>query len=112
MIASTSKRLFAVFVVFFAFLAYTQMRDSVRVFNGVPKSAVKPILRGLEEWSSPKFFRHIEIEPGRDGTLLGEVREPGGRWSVTVFTNEAGGWKKCGWFLVVEDKANWIRPTM
>ncbi len=104
MSASPSKRLFAVLVVFIAFLSYTQMRNTVRVFSGVPRSAVKPIVRGLEEWSSPKFFRHIEIEPGRDGTMLGEVREPGGRGSVTVFTNEAGVWKKCAWFLVGEDK--------
>jgi len=110
MSASTSKRLFAVFVVFLAFLSYTQMRDTVRVSNGVPKSAVKPVVRGLEEWSSPKFFRHIEIEPGRDGTMLGEVRESGGKWSVTVFTNEAGAWKKCAWFLVGEDKAGIVRP--
>ena len=112
MSASTSKRLLAVVIVAVAFFSYTQMRDTVRVYNGVPKSAVKPIIQGLEEWSAPKFFRRIEIEPAADGTLLGEVREPGSRWSVTVFTNHAGVWKKCGWFLVGEDKAGWIRPTM
>jgi len=90
MSASTSKRLFAVFVALIAFLSYMQMRDTVHVFSGVPNSAVKPIVRGVKEWSSPKLFRHPEIEPGRDGTLWGEVRESGGRWSVTVFTNEAG----------------------
>src|SRR5262245_36264116 len=109
MSASIYKRLFAVFVAALALLSYTQMRDTVRVYKGVPKSAVKPIIGELEEWSTPKFFRHIEIEPGTDGTLLGEIREPGNKWSVTVFTNETGVWKKCGWFLVGEDKAGIVR---
>jgi len=105
MSASVSKRLFVLFVVGLCLISYSQMRDTVRVYDGVPKSAVKPIISGLEEWSAPKFFRHIEIEPGRHGTLLGEVREPGERWSVTVFSNEAGAWKKCAWFLVSQDKS-------
>lgn len=109
---STSKRLFALVVFGLALLSYTQMRYTVRVYNGVPQSAVKPVISGLEEWSTPKFFRHIEIERGPDGTLLGKVREPGDRWSVTVFTNMAGGWKKCAWFLVGQDKAGIVRPPI
>ena len=112
MSALGSKRLVAAVLVLLGFVSYIGMRDSVRVNAEVPTQAVKMIVSGVEEWSSPKLFRHIEIEPGPEGTLLGEVREPGGRWSVTVFTNQAGVWKRCGWYLVGEDKAGMVHRAI
>jgi hypothetical protein len=86
------------------------MRDSVRVYGGLSQEEVKAAIRGAEEWSSPKLFRHIKVEPGRDGTVLVEIREPGGRWSVTVFTNQRGIWQKSDWYLVEENTTGWVRP--
>src|SRR5439155_18216910 len=107
---STSKRGFLLVVACFAFVSYLGMRDTVRVECKLPRRDVKAIIGGLEEWSAPKLFRHIEIEAGHDGTVLASVREPHGHWSVTVFTNQAGVWKKCGWYLLEEDKAGTVRP--
>jgi hypothetical protein len=100
---STSKRLCAVVFVVVLLVIYRATRDTVRVKADLPKSDVKAILRGIEEWSSPKLFRHIEIEPGTDGTMVAWVREPGKRWSVTVFSNSVGGWKKVSWCLLNAD---------
>src|SRR5262245_46420345 len=105
MSTSTSKRLFAVVVAGLALISYIWTRDTIRVEAGVPQSAVKPVVRGVEEWSSPKFFRHIEVCNGPDGTVYARVREPGERWSYTVFTNQGGVWTKCDWFLAVTDKS-------
>jgi hypothetical protein len=105
MSATTSKRLFVVVVVLLAFVSYVGMRDTVRVRGELPRKDVKAIVHGVEEWSSPKPLRHIEVEPRPDGTVLASVREPGGRWSVTVFTNRTGVWTKCGWYLLEADKS-------
>lgn len=105
MSASTSKRLFAVVVAGLALISYIWTRDSIRVEAGVPESAVKPVVRGIEEWSSPKLFRHIEVYNGEEGTVYARVREPGERWSYTVFTNQGGVWTECEWFLIATDKA-------
>ncbi|SPE50041.1 hypothetical protein SBV1_1020006 [Verrucomicrobia bacterium] len=101
---STPKRLFVVVVAGLAFVSYLGMRDTVQVECELPRKDVRAIISGLEEWSAPKLFRHIEIERGRDGLVFGSMREPGGHWSVTVFTNQTGVWKKCGWCLLGEDK--------
>ena len=117
MSSSTSKRLFLVVVALLVFVSYLGMRDTVRVECKLPPDDVKTIIRGLQEWSSPKLFRHIEIKAGRPGTqaeglVLGSVREPGGHWSVTVFTNQAGVWRKCSWYLLGEDKAGIVEPPI
>ena len=110
MSASTSKRLFALVGVDVLFVSYLLTRDSVRVKGNLPKHTVKQIVSQAEEWSAPKLFRHIEVEAKDTDLILATIREPRGHWSVTVFTNSAGVWKKCGWYLVGEDKAGIVRP--
>lgn len=106
--ASASKRSVIAVIAFLAFVGYLGMRDTVRVEGDLPRKDVKAIVHGVKEWSVPKLFRHITVERGPGGTVLGSVREPGGRLSVTVFTNHAGGWKRCGWYLLETDK-NMVR---
>ena len=78
----------------------------------LPPRDLKVIIAGLQEWSGPKLFRHIEIEQDQDRRVLASVREAGGRWSVTVFTNQAGAWKKCEWLLLGEDKAGMVHSKL
>ncbi len=104
MSSAASKRLLVVLVVFLAFLAYLGMRDTVRVRGRLPPKDVQAIVRGAAEWSTPKLFRYIEIEPRPGGLVWARVREPGGRWCVTVFTNHLGVWGKCGWYLLGPDQ--------
>lgn len=109
MSGSASKRRFAVVVAVLAFVSYLGMRDTVQVKGDVPRKDVKAVVAGVEEWSSPKLFRHIEVSRGphrEDNLLIAQVREPGYRWSITVFTNYAGAWRKCAWFLCEEDRAS------
>src|ERR1022692_859617 len=102
MSSSISKRWFAVVVAVLALVSYLGMRDTVRVDGKLPRKDVKAIVSGVEERKT--LFRHIEVKPEPDGTVLACVREPGDRWSVTVFTNQAGVWKKCAWYLLESDK--------
>ena len=103
MSSGTSRRLFVVVVAFLAFIAYLCMRDTVRVKCELSRKDVKQIVSRAEEWSTPKLFRHIDAEAGRDGTVLASVREPGEHWSVTVFSNSPSGWQKMGWYLLGAD---------
>ena len=102
---STSKRWFAVVVALLALAGYLGMRDTVQVEGKLPRKDVKAIVSGVEERSTPKLFRHIEVKLEPDGTVLACVREPGNRWSVTVFTNQEGVWKKCARYLLESDKS-------
>jgi hypothetical protein len=100
---STFKRWLAVVVALLALVSYLGMRDTVRVDGKLPRKDVKAIVSGVEERNS--LFRHIELKREPDGTVLACVRESGGRWSVTVLTNQAGVWKKCGWYSLESDKS-------
>ena len=81
MSSSSSRRVFLMVVAFLLFVSYLKVRDTVRVECKLPPGEVRAIVRGLDEWSTPKLFRHIEIESGREETVLGSVREPDGRWA-------------------------------
>ena len=105
---STSNRLLAVVVASLLFVSYLATRDTIRVEGDLSRNDVKAIVSGVQEWSSPKLFRHIEIRPGDKGTITAWVRERGNRWSVTIYTNSVGAWLKCGWYLVEED---WSKVT-
>jgi hypothetical protein len=94
---------FAVIVAGLMFISYLGIRDRVKVECDLPRKDVKEIVGRLEEWSAPKLFRQMEIEGGRDRQVHASVREPGERWSVTVFSNSESGWKKVGWFLAKAD---------
>lgn len=108
--APTSKRLFYFFAVALLFVSYLLTRDNVLVQGDLPPQTVKQIVSQAQEWSAPKFFRHIEVEAKDHDTILATVREPRNHWSVTVFTNSAGVWTKCGWYLLAEDRAGIVRP--
>ena len=100
MTASTNKRLYALAVAIILMIGYATNRDSVRNYSNLSPKEIKPIVQGAVEWSSPKFFRHIEVHPAQDGAMAAWIQEPEGRWSVTAFTNYQGEWKKAGWFLL------------
>jgi hypothetical protein len=106
--ASTEKRLFAVIAAFLLFVAYLWMRDTVKVQGDVPRKDVRAAVAGLQEWSTPKLFRHIEVSRDHHGEdlLIARVQEPDHHWSITVFTNIAGEWRKCSWLLCAEDEAS------
>src|SRR5437868_10589297 len=107
---STSKRLFALVAVTLLFVSYLLTRDSVRVKGNLPKHTVKQIVSQAEEWSAPKLFRHIEVEAKDTDLILATIRGQRGHWSVTVFTNPAGVWKKGGGSLAGEIRAGMVRP--
>ena len=79
-------------------------RDTIRVEAGVSAQEAKEMVGKAQEWSSPKFFRHIEVRRAKEGHVAVWIREPKNGWSVTVFTNSSGSWKKEIWYLVQEDK--------
>jgi hypothetical protein len=108
---AASKRVFALVVVALLFVSYLLARDTIHVQGNVPPQTVKQIASQVEEWSAPKFFRHIEVEAKDDDTILATVREPRGHWSVTVFRKSAGVWKKRGWYLLEEDKDGSVRSS-
>ncbi len=87
-------------------VAYMHTRDTISADGDLSREEQRQIIAGIQEWSAPKFFRHIEIERTHNGTVLARVREPGGHWSVTEFMKISGTWKKSAWFLLEEDKAN------
>jgi hypothetical protein len=101
--ASTYKVVALIFVALMLFVAYRANRDTVKVQAPLAPNDVKTIVRGIQEWSSPKLFRQITILTERDGLVSAWVREPGERWSATVFSNSAGTWTKTAWFLVSAD---------
>ena len=105
---SASNRLLAIVVASLLFLSYLAMRDTIRVEGDLSRKDVKAIVSGMQEWSSPKLTRRIEIRPGDKGTMTAWVRERGNRWSVTVYSNSVGSWRKCGWYLFEED---WSKVT-
>jgi hypothetical protein len=107
MTPSSQKRVVAVVASGLVFVSYLGMRDTIKVTGDIPQKDVRAAVAGLQECSSPKFFRYIEISRGSYGQhyLLAQVREPGHRWSITVFTNCAGAWKKSDWALCAEDRA-------
>jgi hypothetical protein len=98
-----TKRLLLIVLAAVAFASYRAMRDSVRVEAKLSRSDLKTIIGGAEEWSCPKLFRQIEVKPAPDGAMSAWIREPGERWSVTVFSNSASGWKKVSWYLLGTD---------
>ena len=101
--ASTSKRLTLVFVAILMFVSYLATRDTIKVEAALPRKDVKAIVAGIQEWSSPKLFRQIVIRTQEDGMVSAWVREPGEHWSVTVFSNSVGVWKKVNWYLLNTD---------
>ena len=102
---SITNRLLVVGLALALFVTYVFTRDTVHVEGKLSRQEQRQIIAGIQEWSAPKFFRHIEIEVGTDGTVFARVREPGGRWSVTEFMKNSGTWQKSGWFLLGEDKS-------
>jgi hypothetical protein len=101
---STANRLFVVVFALAVFVVYLSTRDTIRVDGGLSPEERRQIIAGIQEWSAPKLFRHIEIERTSNGTVLARVREPGNHWSVTEFMKVSGTWKKSGWFLLGEGK--------
>jgi hypothetical protein len=101
--ASSVARLLAAIFVLLAFGIYLTSRDSIGVLVNLPPNEVKAIVSQVEEWSSPKLFREIVIREVPDGNMSAWVRESGDRWSVTLFTNVAGSWRKARWALVEKD---------
>ena len=105
-----SKRLVFVVVLVLAAFSYVRMRDSIRVEAHLSPRELKTIISGIQEWSRPKMFRQINVRREAEGNVAAWVREPGDRWSVTVFTNESGAWKRFAWFLASADNSavrNW-----
>lgn len=102
--ASTAYRLIAVAAGLLVFGAYLSDRDKVRVEGNLSPTELDAIVSSVEEWSAPKLFRHIHVRPASDGCLTAWVREPGNRWSVTVFTNRLGTWQKFHWYLLEEGR--------
>jgi hypothetical protein len=102
---STNKRLVALVFVGLLFISYCFSRDTVQVYAKLSPKEVKTVVRGAVEWSAPKLFRTIEVRPAPNGCVAAWIRESGDRWSVTLFTNDLGGWKKTGWYLVEQDKS-------
>ena len=96
-------RVIVLVVAIVLFLSYVGSRDTIRDFAGLSRGEKRALVRQAEEWSAPKFFRHIEIRPAPHDTAAVWIRESGRRWSVTWFTNETDGWKKTGWYLVDVD---------
>jgi hypothetical protein len=97
---NTSRRLGLLVGASLLVTAYLATRDTVTVKCHLPRKDVREIVSGLQEWSSPKFFRQIIVDTNYDGTVLAWVNEPGDRASVTQFTNLEGHWRKCAWFLL------------
>jgi hypothetical protein len=85
---------------------YVRTRDTISVEGEISREEQRQIVAGIQEWSAPKFFRHIEIEQRHDGTVWARVREPGDHWSATEFTMISGTWNKSAWFLLEKDKSN------
>ena len=101
---STANRLLVVAFALALFAAYVLTRDTIRVNGDLSREERRQIIAGMQEWSAPKFSRHIEIERMSNGTVVARVREPGHRWSVTEFMKVSGTWEKSAWFLLEEDK--------
>ena len=101
---SVANRLFVLAFAFALFVVYVFTRDTVSVDGDLSREEQHQIIAGIQEWSAPKLFRHIEIERTHNGTVLARVREPGHHWSVTEFMKTSGTWKKSAWFLLEEDK--------
>lgn len=101
---SIANRLLVAGLVLVLFAIYVFTRDTVHVDGKLSREEQRQIIAGIQEWSAPKVFRHIEIKVTTDGRVFARVREPGGRWSVTEFTKDSGTWQKSGWFLLGEDK--------
>lgn len=101
---SITNRLLVVGLVLALFVIYVFTRDTVHVDGELSRQEQRQIIAGIQEWSAPKFSRHIEIEVTTDGRVFARVREPGGRRSVTEFMKVSGTWKKSAWFLLEEDK--------
>jgi hypothetical protein len=104
MTSAENKRWYMLVTLVILFVCYLLGRDTVRVEAHLTSKEVEEVVGQAQEWSSPKFFRHIEVRPSKDGGVGVWIREPGGAWSVTWFTNISGSWKKAGWYLLEEDK--------
>jgi hypothetical protein len=59
---SIANRLFLIGLVLALFVSYVYTRDTVRVHGDLPRKEQRQIIAGIQEWSAPKFFRHIELE--------------------------------------------------
>jgi len=99
---SIANRLLVIASALALFVTYVSTRDTVHVHGTLSRKEQRQIIAGIQEWSAPKFFRHIELERTDDGRVFARVREPGNHWSVTEFMNESGTWMKSGWFLLEE----------
>jgi hypothetical protein len=102
--ASTACRLIAAVAGLLVFGAYLSDRDTIRVEGNLSPTELETIVSNVEEWSAPKLFRTIEVRRAPDGCRTAWVREPGNRWSVTVFTNRLGTWQKFHWYLLEEGR--------
>src|SRR5262245_56083257 len=101
---SISNRLLVVLVALLLFLAYVFGRDTIRTKGSFSRDERRQIVAGIQEWSTPKFFRHIEITRTSADSATARVREDDRHWSITVFAKDSGGWKKTSWYLLEEDK--------
>lgn len=104
MTIAANKRLYAVLMVSVLFVGYVCIRDTIRVEAGVSAPEAMEMIGMAQEWSAPKFFRHIQVRQAKEGRVAVWIREPKNSWSVTVFSDISGSWKKESWYLAEEDK--------
>lgn len=104
--SGTTDRLAIALVGLLIFLACLSRQDAVADLANLAPNEVDGMVSNVEEWSSPKWSRGIVLRNTSDraGNVAAWVREADYRWSVTVFTNVSGSWRKFGWALAERDE--------
>ncbi len=102
MSSGTFGRLAIALVGLLIVLACLARRDAIADLANLSPNELEAIVGKVEEWSSPKWSREIVLRKTADRSenVAAWVREANDRWSVTVFTNISGSWRKFGWVLV------------
>ncbi len=111
--SGTTDRLAIALVGLLIFLACLLRPDAIADLANLSPHEVDGIVSKVEEWSSPKWSREIVLRNtlDRSGNVAAWVREADDRWSVTVFTNVSGSWRKFGWALMERDgEVRWPVP--
>ena len=104
--SGTTDRLAIALVGLLVFLACLSRKDAIADLANLAPHEVDRMVSNVEEWSSPKWSREIVLRntSDRSGNVAAWVREADDRWSVTVFTNISGSWRRFGWALVERDE--------
>jgi hypothetical protein len=103
--SGTTDRLVIALVGLLVFPACPSRKDAIADLVNLAPPEVDGIISNVEEWSPPKWSREIVLRntSDRSGNVAAWVSEADDRWSVTVFTNVSGSWRKFGWALVERD---------